>query len=142
MLSPGGGRAEERPRRIAVAADLRRERVHRVEMRLVAQLLQELDGEAAPVEVAGEIEEECFESRRAAVAHGRVDSEARHSLESASCCTEAFYRIDPLQRGPGASQAHVGGGKAHLAAAPRAVHHAPADRIGPAEEARGVVELA
>src|SRR5471030_893438 len=99
-------------------------------MRLVAQLLHELDGEAPDVEVAREIEEECFESRRAVRLHGRVDSEARHSLESASCCTEAFYRKDAPYRRLRAREPHVGRRKAHLAPALRAVHDASADRVG------------
>src|SRR5436853_2722992 len=104
-------------------------------MRLVAQLLQELDGEAAPVEVAREIEEERFESRRAAVRHGRVDSEARHSLESASCCTETFYRKDPPERRFRAPEPHVRRREAEVAPALGAVHHAARDRIRAAQEA-------
>src|SRR5687767_526830 len=111
-------------------------------MRLVAQLLVELDREAAPVEVAGEIEEECFESRPAAVGHGGVDSEARHSLESASCCTEAFYRKHPTNRRLRPAQAHVRGGKAETAAAFGAVLDAAGDRVWSPEQARGEREVA
>src|SRR5690349_18715931 len=111
-------------------------------MRLVAQLLPELDGEAAPVEVAGEIEEECFESRRTGFGHGGVHSQARHSLESASCCTEAFYRKDPLQGRLRAAQPHVGRGETELAPALGAVHDAARDRVGAAEEPRGEIEVA
>ena len=119
------------------------ELVERGEVGLVAQLLQELDREAAAVEVAGEIEEECFERRRAAFAHGRVDSEARHSLESASCCTVAFYRKDP-RAAPGAARPRrmLAVGNPSVAAALRAVHDAPADRVGTPEQARRGVELA
>src|SRR5471030_2984243 len=111
-------------------------------MRLVAQLLHELDGEAPAVEVAREIEEECFESRRAVASHGRVDSEARHSLESASCCTEAFYRKDALQRRSRAAEAHVGRLEPQRASALRAVGDAPADRVGAPEHARRPREIA
>src|SRR5699024_5913845 len=124
-----------------IARDLRGERIERGEMRLVAQLLQELDADAAPVEIAAEIEEERFESRRAAVAHGRVQSEARHSLESASCHAVTFYRKDAPDRRAWAREPHVRGRKTELAAALRAVHHAPGDGVGPAEEARGLGEV-
>src|SRR5712671_712751 len=106
---------------VAVAADLRGKLVERGEMRLAAQLLEELDGEAATVEIAREIEEECFESRRASSVHGRVQSEARHSLESASCCTEAFYRKDAGEHGLAPAQTDVGRGKSQGAPALRAV---------------------
>src|SRR5262249_34702483 len=118
-----------------------RELVERGEMRLVTQLLDELDGEAAAIQVAVEIEEECFESRRAAGFHGRVDSEARHSLESASCCTETFYRKDPAERRLRAGEPDVGGGEAERLAAPGAMHHAAGDRIRTAEEACGGGEI-
>src|SRR5204862_6410414 len=103
-------------------------------MRLVAQLLQELDGEAAPIQVTGEIDEERFESRRAAVSHGRVDSEARHSLESASCCTETFYRKDPPEGRFGPREADIRRGESERAPALGTMHHAPADRVGAPEE--------
>src|SRR6185312_702421 len=132
---------EEGTGRVAIAPDLGGELVERGEIRLLAQLLQELDREAAPVEIAGEIEEECFESRRAADLHGRVDSEARHSLESASCNAMAFYRKDAVERRPQAREADVRGGEAQQAAALGPVDHAPADRVRAAEEARGFLEI-
>src|SRR5437660_1047639 len=110
-------------------------------MGLVAQLLQELDGEAASIQVAGEIEEERFESRRAADVDGRVDSEARHSLESASCCTETFYRKDPVQRRFRSRQADVRRRKAQRTAAPGTRHHPAADRVRAPQPARGRLEI-
>src|SRR5689334_2879018 len=133
-LSSGRARAEERARGVAVAPDLGGKLRVGGEMRLVAQLLHELDREAAPVELAGEIEEERFESRRAADFHGRVDSEARHSLESASCCTETFYRKDARKRGLRAREADVGRREAERLSALGAVHHAAADRVRAAEQ--------
>src|SRR5438105_8448897 len=126
--------------RVAVARDLRRERVQRGERRLVAQLLHELDGEPGAVEVAGEIEEERLESFRAAGSQGRVASEARHSLESASCRKRTFYRKDPGERRAGTCEAHVRRGKTESAAALRPVQHASANRIRIAEEPGGIGE--
>src|SRR5690606_15286113 len=62
---PFGG-AEKRPGGVAIAPDLGGQLLERGERRLVAQLVVELDGEAPAVEVARKIEEERFESRRAA----------------------------------------------------------------------------
>src|SRR4051812_6927771 len=107
-LSSAGCRGENSPGRVAVPLDLGGELFPRGEMRLVAQLLHELDGETGTVEVAREIEEERFECGRAVFPHGRVGSQARHSLESASCCTVTFYRIDPREGGLGPAEPHVG----------------------------------
>src|SRR6185369_9398824 len=93
------------------------------------------------VEIAAEIEEECFESRRAACTDGRVDSEARHSLESASCCTVAFYRKDAVQGGPRACEADVCRGEAQQPPALGTMQHPPADGVGPAQQLRRRLEI-
>src|SRR6185503_17494377 len=99
-------------------------------------------GEAPTVEVALEIEEERFERRRAVLRDRGVAPQARHSLESASCCTETFYRKDPSERGRRARQPHVRGGETHVPSPLGAMHHASADRIGSPQQARGMAELA
>jgi hypothetical protein len=119
---------------VAIAADLGREFVHGGEMRLVTQLFHELEGYSAPVEVAREIEEERFESRRAAMLHGRVGSEARHSLESASCHAETFYRKDPRDSRLRPREAHVCGRESHAAPALPSVDDATADDVGPPQQ--------
>src|SRR6187431_1412672 len=72
---------------------------------------------------------------------GRVQSEARHSLESARCHAETFYRKDPVHRGARTREAHVRGGKSHAAAALGAVHDAPADGVRAAEQCGGFAEI-
>src|SRR6478752_4373510 len=141
-LSSAGSRGENSPGRVAVPLDLGGELFPRGEMRLVAQLLHELDGETGTVEVAREIEEERFERGRAVFTHGRVGSQARHSLESASCCTVTFYRIDAGEGRLRPAEADVGRGKSQQATALVAMHHVAGDGVAAAEEARRQVEVA
>src|SRR3984957_6995788 len=116
-----------------------RSKIH--EALLLPQLLDELNFNLAPVEVAGKIEDMRLEEGLCAP-NRRTRAQACHSRQGLHSCAAHAHGKNPGERRALAMQLHVGGGESKLAPQMSPVHDASDHRIGPAEPAFGVRKIA
>ena len=127
---------------VDVAGDLRLERIEGLELRLVAQLVHEIDIDMPAVDVAIEIQQVDFQHRLHACVHGRAHADvggARQRLRVDARNGDGKYAG---QRQALAPDLDVGRRKADGAAELPAVHDAAGDDEGAPQQFLGVFDVA
>src|SRR5258705_11661490 len=124
-------------RLLGVVRDRLAQRREALEFRLVAQLPEEGDAQASPVEVAAALEQMYFEQRACYRVHGGTQADARHGRPEAFHCDD----VDAGKRRP-LAQRDVGRGEAKMLPELCTVDHFSADRVRTSEQPPGVRKAA
>src|SRR5688572_23601745 len=131
---------EDGTRLLGIVVHLRRQRRQIREFHFVTQLGDELDFDAAAIQLLVEVEQMGFEQRLHA-GHGRPRTQARHRRPRMIGDAVHPGGVDARKRRGLAGEAQVGGGKSERPAEFLAGNDMPVDRVGPAEETRGGHEI-
>ncbi len=125
-----------------IAGDLRLERIQRIELRLVAQLVQEIHVDMGAVDVAVEIQQMDFQHGLQAFLDRGAHADVGRARDRLRGDARDRHGEHAGQRQALAPDLDVGGGKADGAAELLAVHDAPGNDEGAAQQSLGTLDVA